>query len=49
MQLTTRAWRYLLWRAFAPEDRAQILRWAMRAKDEPPTGGSQGGEPPSVT
>jgi hypothetical protein len=24
------AWRYLLWRAFAPADRAQILRWATR-------------------
>jgi hypothetical protein len=22
------AWRYLLWRAFAPQDRDQILRWA---------------------
>ncbi len=28
IQTVTRVWRYLLWRAFAPEDRDQILRWA---------------------
>jgi len=30
LQTVTRAWRYVLWRAFAPEDRGQILRWATR-------------------
>jgi len=30
LQMATRAWRYVLWRAFAPEDRDQILRWATR-------------------
>ena len=30
IQLVSRTWRYLLWRAFAPEDRDQILRWATR-------------------
>ncbi len=30
MKTVPGAWRYLLWRAFAPEDRDQILRWATR-------------------
>jgi hypothetical protein len=30
IQMVTRAWRYLLWRAFTPEEREQILRWATR-------------------
>jgi hypothetical protein len=30
------AWRYLLWRAFAPADRAQILRWATREQANSP-------------
>jgi hypothetical protein len=35
LQTVTRAWRYLLWRAFAPEDRDQILRWATRQTAAP--------------
>jgi hypothetical protein len=31
------AWRYLLWRAFAPEDRDQILRWATGERSGKPT------------
>jgi len=30
------AWRYLLWRAFAPADREQILRWATRERANSP-------------
>jgi uncharacterized membrane protein (DUF485 family) len=30
------AWRYLLWRAFAPADREQILRWATRERAHSP-------------
>jgi hypothetical protein len=33
LQIVTRAWRYVPWRAFAPEDRDQILRWATRQRD----------------
>jgi hypothetical protein len=32
IQMVTRAWRYLLWRAFTPEERDQILRWATRQR-----------------
>jgi hypothetical protein len=32
LQTVTRAWRHVLWRAFSPEDREQILRWATRAQ-----------------
>lgn len=32
IQLAARAWRYLLWRALAPKDREQILRWATRQR-----------------
>ena len=35
LQTVARGWRYVLWRAFAPEDRDQILRWATR---QPATG-----------
>jgi hypothetical protein len=31
MQLTTRAWRYVLWRAFRDEDRERLMRLAERA------------------
>jgi hypothetical protein len=30
LQTVTRAWRYVPWRAFVPEDRDQILHWATR-------------------
>jgi hypothetical protein len=30
LQNTARGWHYLPWRAFAPEDRDRILRWARR-------------------
>jgi hypothetical protein len=30
IQMVTRAWRYVLWRAFTPDEREQILRWATR-------------------
>jgi hypothetical protein len=30
------AWRYLVWRAFAPADREQILRWAAREPTNSP-------------
>ena len=33
LQFATRAWRHVLWRAFAPADRDQILRWATRAQN----------------
>jgi hypothetical protein len=32
------AWRYLLWRAFAPADRDQILRWATKADAQKASG-----------
>jgi hypothetical protein len=30
LQIVTRVWRPVLWRAFAPQDRDQILHWATR-------------------
>jgi len=36
LQTVTRAWRYVSWRAFAPEDRDQILRWATRQRTGAP-------------
>jgi hypothetical protein len=36
MQTATRAWRYLLWRAFPPTERDQILRWATRKRANEP-------------
>jgi hypothetical protein len=35
MQLATGGWRIIFLRAFAPEDREQILRWAQRKPDMP--------------
>ncbi|HZC54602.1 MAG TPA: hypothetical protein VE396_00960 [Xanthobacteraceae bacterium] len=36
LQTVTRAWRHVLWRAFAPRDRDQILRWATRQRASEP-------------
>lgn len=36
MQLASGGWRAVIWRAFAPEDREQILRWAQRAGEPKP-------------
>ena len=38
LQTSARRPRALLWRAFAPEDRDQILRWAQRANGQAPPG-----------
>jgi hypothetical protein len=34
LQTVTRAWRHVLWRAFTPADRDQILRWATRQRSD---------------